>query len=115
EVLRVLAQEAADERRPREQAPLLVLQRAQVLRAYLRGLLDLGDVDLGAHARLAQGGSDLRHRDAGYRGTTRRFRRPREADRRPVRTPAAEARPWRLPSPPVSPTGRRGCAARLPR
>ena len=39
---------------PGQQVPLLVLERAQVLGADLRRRLDLGDVDPGAHARLAQ-------------------------------------------------------------
>ena len=59
--LRVRAQEALDEGRARQQAPLFVLERAQVLGADLRLRLDLGHVDALAHPRLAQRCSDLGH------------------------------------------------------
>ncbi len=67
--LGVRAQKALDVRRPGQQVPFLVLQRAQILRADLRRRLDLGDVDPRAHPRFTQRGSDVRHRDAGYSRT----------------------------------------------
>src|SRR6185437_16094350 len=51
--LRVGAQEALDERRARQEAPLLILERPQVLGADLRLRLDLRDVDASAHTRVA--------------------------------------------------------------
>ena len=61
--LRVRSQEALGERGARQEIKLLVLHRAQVLRPDLGLRLDLGDVDLLAHARFAQRVADcLGHR-----------------------------------------------------
>src|SRR5437764_1048562 len=62
EVLGVRAQEALDVRLGREGVELLVLQSAQVPRADLRRLLELGKVELLAQARLAEAVPDLEHR-----------------------------------------------------
>src|SRR4029077_19858755 len=61
ERLGVRTQEALHERRAREQAPLFVLQRAQVLGPDLRLGLDLRHIDGGAHTRVAQRFTDLGH------------------------------------------------------
>jgi hypothetical protein len=61
QVLAVGAQEALDVGGAGKDVPLLVLERTQVLRADLGRRLDLVDVDLGAHARLTEGGPDLGH------------------------------------------------------
>src|SRR5688500_3577245 len=67
QVLRVRAQEALDESGAGQHLPLLVLDRAQVLRTDLRRRLDLGDVDPRAHPRLLQRGADVGHnRREGY-------------------------------------------------
>src|SRR5258708_16446417 len=66
ERLGVGAQEALYERRPRQQSPLFVLERPQVLGADLGLRLDLGYVDALTHPRLAQRCSDLRHRRGVY-------------------------------------------------
>src|SRR3954454_5017887 len=86
ERLRVGPQEAADVRRPGEEVPLLVLERAQVLGTDLRLGLDLRDVDPRAHSRLAEGGADLHSAPQAIR----RPRAPRA--RNPARPPAARAR-----------------------
>ena len=62
EELRVGAQEGLHVGRAGQHDPLFVLERAQVLRADLRRLLDRRDVDLVADARLAQQRADVCHR-----------------------------------------------------
>jgi hypothetical protein len=57
----VPAQEPADICVRREHVELLLLERAQVLRADLRRELRLREVETLAHARLAQAGSELEH------------------------------------------------------
>jgi hypothetical protein len=69
EQLRVGAQEGLDERRAGQHRELLVLERPQVLGADLRLALDIGDVEVLAHAGLAQ-----RLTDAGHRRQTAAFR-----------------------------------------
>src|SRR5207244_11298462 len=54
EVLRVRPQEALDVRRARQLLELLLLERAQVLATDLRGLLELGELEPLAQARLAE-------------------------------------------------------------
>ena len=49
---------------------LLVLERAQVLGADLRRLLDLGEVEALAQARLAEAVADLEHGGADCRALT---------------------------------------------
>src|SRR5919204_366818 len=71
------AQEALDVRRARQEVPFLVLQSPQVLGADLRLALDLRDVDPRVHARLPQGGADVRHRAAKATGGV--SERPRRA------------------------------------
>ena len=61
EVVRIGAEEALDVGRPGQLVERLVLERAQVLRADLRALLELGEVELFAHARLAKAVTDLEH------------------------------------------------------
>ena len=61
ERLGVRAQEAAHVGGPGQEVPLLVLERTEVLGADLRPHLHVRDVDALAHARLTQGGPDLRH------------------------------------------------------
>src|SRR5581483_2229026 len=61
EVVRVRPQEALHVRRPGQRLERLVLERPEVLRADLRALLELREVELLAHARLAQAVTDLEH------------------------------------------------------
>ena len=59
EILGVGAQEALDVRLRREHFELLLLERAQVLAADLRGLLDLRKVECLAQSRLTEAVTDL--------------------------------------------------------
>src|SRR5262249_2630697 len=54
ELVRVRAQEALDVGGRRQLLEVLVLERAQVLPADLRAQLELGEVELLAHTRLAE-------------------------------------------------------------
>ena len=58
------AQERLGEGVPRKQGPLLVLERTQVLGADLRARLELGNVEVLAHPRLAQLRADVSHFEA---------------------------------------------------
>ena len=61
ECVRVVPEKPLHVRRRRQDVELLVLERLQVLRANLRLLLELKEVEVLAHARLAQAGADLEH------------------------------------------------------
>src|SRR5207248_3253581 len=63
EVVRVGAEEAPDVRLARQSVELLVLEGAQVLRAYLRRLLGLEELEVPPLACLAQAVADLEHRE----------------------------------------------------
>src|SRR4029077_7129575 len=58
------AQERLREGVTGKKPPLLVLKRAQVLRADLRASLELGDVEVLAHPRLPQHRADVGHFEA---------------------------------------------------
>src|SRR5829696_3182141 len=128
EVLGVRLEERAHEGRPGEQVELLVLEGTQVLRANLRRLLDVGDVDLAAHPRLAEGLSDPWHGAySGARGAARRIARgdrntargPGRVDGcpagQPTRRRATRSRAPRAPPPRPARRARRARAARPPR
>ena len=61
ERLRIRAQEAPHVRRRGKDLELLVLERAQVLRANLRALFELWEVELLTGAGLAEAGTDVEH------------------------------------------------------
>ena len=99
ERLGVGAEEAAHVRRRRQDVEPLVLERAEVLRADLRPLLELGEVEVLAEAGLAEAGADVEHERgiverSPARPVSRASRRTRAGRRRRARrAPRGDAQP----------------------